>query len=130
MESPHNKLVGHQGQCQVSELLLQRRTESRIIARCLPPAGEQACFYAFPMIPKVISKNKRDMAMIVLIAPCCPKHFCLTDLLQMSIQPPILDLMPQHHSKMLHLDPKSLYLINSVAVGWLSTTDRYCSLQE
>lgn len=82
---------GHQTQCQVSELLFQRAHEPGIVARCLPPVVELRP-------PKQHHTNCANLQCDgqSQMRPChthpialyLPRPFWLTDLLQMSMQPP------------------------------------------
>lgn len=66
---------------------------------------ESVLLHAFPpilIIPQVILKMKLDCAKLILVAPSWPKQCWFSDLLALSVQPPIFlpfhpDLLTQHH---------------------------------
>ncbi|KAJ1204852.1 hypothetical protein NDU88_000290 [Pleurodeles waltl] len=74
--------------------------------------------YAFPpipLIPRVLRKIRQDRALVILIAPDWPRRVWYSDLLQLSMCPPLrlpfrADLLSQSQGQVLHPNLQSLHL--------------------
>ncbi|KAJ1095605.1 hypothetical protein NDU88_000764 [Pleurodeles waltl] len=74
--------------------------------------------YAFPpipLIPRVLRKIRQDRALVILIAPDWPRRVWYSDLLQLSMCPPLrlpfrADLLLQSQGQVLHPNLQSLHL--------------------
>ncbi|KAJ1112338.1 hypothetical protein NDU88_000606 [Pleurodeles waltl] len=74
--------------------------------------------YAFPpipLIPRVLRKIRQDRAQVILIAPDWPRRVWYSDLLQLSLCPPLrlplrADLLLQSQGQVLHPNLQSLHL--------------------
>ncbi|KAJ1124818.1 hypothetical protein NDU88_003267 [Pleurodeles waltl] len=68
-----------------------------------------------PLIPRVLRKIRQDRAQVILIAPDWPRTVWYSDLLQLSLCPPLrlplrADLLSQSQGQVLHPNLQSLHL--------------------